>query len=138
MRANRLLQLWLVFGATVSYASPIPVGGRKYIIREQQDSQVKIVPEATRVDGSYMRDPEKGVQSRATRRTAKKEPESGQSRTQPVIVHTEKTFKPLKVVGKLLQPSVEFEREYIDIAQMESMPDRSFIQPLMESLDALE
>ncbi len=138
MGAKRLWQIAILLGATSGYASPVPVGDRKYVIRQQQDAQVQIVPKATQVDGSYMRDPEMGHLKSSKGNTAKRAHGSSPSNKQPVVVHTEKAFKPLKVEGKLLQPSVEFDREYIDIAQIESIPEKSFVQPLMESLDALE
>jgi len=138
MNANRFLPIMIFFVSTICDASPIPVGSRKYVIRQQRDAQVQIVPETLQIDGTYMRDPESGMRDAINAPPKQRRSVRAESKNSPVIIHTEKTFKPLTVVGKLLQPSVQFEREYIDIAQLEAMQDKSFIQPLMESLDALE
>jgi hypothetical protein len=133
---KQILMIILMMAPSLGLARTVPVGQRKYVIPEKREDSVRIVNEKESVAGQFMRDP---IEGRHTERKLLAVPEKRKpTKVAAAIVHTEKSFNPLRIEGKILQPRVQFEREYIDIDQIEALPKSKFTERLLENLETLD
>ena len=138
MKCTLIIFLISTFGGLIAMGRSIPLGERKYVIPEAPAERVQIVNESERVKGNFMRDPIGGSKSDANKTSGLTRHKIASERHVPSVVHTEKTFRPMNIEGKLLMPRVEFQREFLDIAQLEAISQPKFAERLIENLDGLD